>query len=230
MKTIVFRICSWLQSWGVHSKYTIRNTNNEPTKSGIIGMIGNAMGVHDYDSELYDKLRCSPMAVRVEREGDVIKDYHIASGFRNLQGKSKTGSLPTDRYYLQNAFFYVAMTMDNSLAEEVAYAVRHPQSQLYFGRKCCVPVFPVLVGTYDSEDLIDVLKSIKPNSLEKEFIEQGFTEYNKIKRFIFETTERTIMGDDVRDIPISEKCYSERRVAQEFIAVNTEDAECTSQG
>ena len=44
MSTLVLRLAAPMQSWGSDSKYNIRKTNREPTKSGVLGMIAAALG------------------------------------------------------------------------------------------------------------------------------------------------------------------------------------------
>ena len=42
MATLLLRLAAPLQSWGSGSKFNIRSTEREPTKSGVIGMIAAA--------------------------------------------------------------------------------------------------------------------------------------------------------------------------------------------
>ena len=39
MATLLLRLAAPLQAWGSSSKFNIRTTEREPTKSGVIGMI-----------------------------------------------------------------------------------------------------------------------------------------------------------------------------------------------
>ena len=70
MATLLLRLAAPLQSWGCGSKFNIRNTEREPTKSGVIGMIAAAMGIQRND----DPKKLEPLCrlrygVRVDREG-----------------------------------------------------------------------------------------------------------------------------------------------------------------
>lgn len=45
MATLLLRLAAPLQSWGADSKFEIRKTNREPTKSGVIGLLAAALGL-----------------------------------------------------------------------------------------------------------------------------------------------------------------------------------------
>ena len=38
MSTLLLRVAAPLQSWGIDSKFDIRRTGREPSKSGVIGL------------------------------------------------------------------------------------------------------------------------------------------------------------------------------------------------
>ena len=39
MSTLLLRLAGPLQSWGTDSKFEVRRTENEPSKSGVIGLV-----------------------------------------------------------------------------------------------------------------------------------------------------------------------------------------------
>ena len=39
MAVLLLRLAAPLQAWGSNSKFIIRNTEREPTKSGVVGML-----------------------------------------------------------------------------------------------------------------------------------------------------------------------------------------------
>ena len=43
-KTLLLRLAAPMQSWGVASKYTTRDTAMGPSKSGVIGLLAAALG------------------------------------------------------------------------------------------------------------------------------------------------------------------------------------------
>ncbi len=44
MSTLLLRLAGPMQSWGVQSRFTIRGTGLEPSKSGVIGLVCAALG------------------------------------------------------------------------------------------------------------------------------------------------------------------------------------------
>ena len=44
MATLLLRLAAPLQSWGADSKFEVRKTNREPTKSGVLGLLAAALG------------------------------------------------------------------------------------------------------------------------------------------------------------------------------------------
>ena len=51
MSTLLLRLAAPLQSWGIDSKFDIRRTGREPSKSGVIGLICAALGIKRDDED-----------------------------------------------------------------------------------------------------------------------------------------------------------------------------------
>ena len=150
---LVLRLEGVLQSWGEHSKWDYRDSALLPTKSGIIGLIGCAMGIERGERQLVELSECLRLAVRVDRPGREVVDFHTvqSKNLLNAQGKhrGKQGeysTLVTYRTYLQDACFTVAITGEKYLLEKIEQAFWHPKWPVYLGRKSCVPSCPVCVG------------------------------------------------------------------------------------
>jgi CRISPR system Cascade subunit CasD len=80
MNVVFLRLEGPLQAWGLRARWEERDTASEPTKSGVIGLIGCAMGVrrgNDRLRTLSEELR---MGVRVDQQGDLLVDYHTTGG------------------------------------------------------------------------------------------------------------------------------------------------------
>ena len=45
MAALLLRLAAPLQSWGADSKFEVRKTDREPTKSGVIGLLAAALGL-----------------------------------------------------------------------------------------------------------------------------------------------------------------------------------------
>lgn len=166
MRSLVLRLEGPLQSWATQSKLGIRDTDREPSKSGVIGLIGAALGMDRDDDVQLAELRALSMAVRVDRAGALLRDYHTVGGgrFRDRSergdlryfvfdtdaGKVGSNCIPTERYYLQDASFTVALSGESGLMERIAGAVRMPHWPIFLGRRACVPSAPVFL------DLVDI--------------------------------------------------------------------------
>ena len=140
-----------LQSWGVRARWDVRDSSERPTKSGVIGLIGNAMGLVRRDQRLVELGNLLRFGIRVDRAGEKMVDFHTVSGaLRSADGKRKgTESNPytllTPRTYLQDASFLAGLEGGCELVEECAKAISKPRRPYFLGRKCCPPSAPVFV-------------------------------------------------------------------------------------
>ncbi|WP_367434345.1 type I-E CRISPR-associated protein Cas5/CasD [Streptomyces celluloflavus] len=77
---LLARLAGPLQSWGVNSRFDQRDTNLRPTKSGFIGLLAAAAGYRREEPLTpLDELR---FAVRADRPGTPVDDYHTVGGGR----------------------------------------------------------------------------------------------------------------------------------------------------
>ena len=137
MSTLLLRLAAPLQAWGTDSKFEVRRTNREPSKSGVIGLLAAALGLRR-DADL-SKLSALRFGVRVDRNGEVIKDFHMA--------KADKTSYLTYRYYLSDAIFLVGLeSEDRSFLEQIERALRNPCFPLFLGRRSCPPTLPLVLG------------------------------------------------------------------------------------
>lgn len=145
---LVLRLEGALQAWGEMSKWDFRDSADLPTKSGIIGMLGCALGLERGDPELPALSECVRLAIRADRSGVRTVDFQTVTGapLRNAEGKPKSGgnTIISRHAYLQDACFTVFLETDDQLRERLAAALQAPKWPLYLGRKNCVPARPVL--------------------------------------------------------------------------------------
>ena len=99
MATLLLRLAAPLQAWGADSKFETRKTGREPTKSGVIGLLAAALGLRRDEREALLRLTGLRFGVRVEREGQLLVDYHTA------KTQDEKTSYVTYRHYLQDAVF-----------------------------------------------------------------------------------------------------------------------------
>ena len=156
-KLLILRLEGALQSWGATSKWDDRGSEEFPTKSGVIGMLGCALGMTRGDPELAELNDAVVMAVRADRCGERCVDFQTVTGapLYNAEGKPRSSgnTFISNRVYLQDACFTVILEMDDKWHERIVAALKEPKWCLYLGRKTCVPSRPVLeceAPEYDS--------------------------------------------------------------------------------
>ncbi|WP_457557385.1 type I-E CRISPR-associated protein Cas5/CasD [Candidatus Harpocratesius sp.] len=155
---LVMRLEGPLQSWGLESRWDMRDTGTEPSKSGIVGLIGCALGIPRFDPELEKLSTHLLMGVRTENAGAIIRDFQTITGkvlLANGKEKKENNTILSPKMYLEDASFLVVLQGDGNLLKKIAAALQSPHWQLYLGRKCCVPtrpLFETLTRDYASID------------------------------------------------------------------------------
>jgi CRISPR system Cascade subunit CasD len=149
--SVLLRLEGPLQSWGTRSRFPERDTETEPSKSGVLGLVGAALGMPRDDAALLERLAACRLAVRVDQEGKLLRDYHTVGG-GTFRGKphgvfDAKGTVLTSRHYLQSASFIVALGYeDGALAARIDQALGAPKWPLALGRRACAPSLPVRAG------------------------------------------------------------------------------------
>lgn len=154
MSVLLLSLSGPLQSWGDSSRFTVRQTRLEPTKSGVLGLAAAALGRVRGDST--DDLCALEFGVRADQPGTVIRDFQTE---RSMDGKI---AMPlSHRYYLADAKFLVALGGSDELIGEIEAALRSPKWPLYLGRRSCPPDGPVCRRPSDGpySDIRDALRS-----------------------------------------------------------------------
>lgn len=193
--TLFLRLEGPLQAWGERGRWGVRDTAPEPTKSGVIGLLGCALGISEDEPlrHLSDSLR---MGVRVDRPGTRLTDYHTTGGgferpmMLTSQGKFKDTPELSWRDYLCDASFLVALQSDDqSLIQQLADGVKNPVWPFYLGRKACIPAEKLFVGIDHHPDLVIALRQhpLPPRPKEKlpipyTIIETAPTAENALRR------------------------------------------------
>jgi CRISPR system Cascade subunit CasD len=160
MSVLLLRLAGPMQSWGTRSRFSNRDTGLEPSRSGVVGLLCAARGIPREDEAALtafgmDKLK---MAVRIDREGRLMRDYHTAQNVRRADTtKTPQETVLSERFYLADADFLVGLQGEQTFLEELTVALRAPVWQLCLGRKSFVPALPVLEAVSDG-DVLDVLR------------------------------------------------------------------------
>jgi len=146
MATLLIKLSAPMQSWGIQSRFTERDTTREPTKSGIVGLLCAALGwKRDHDLSPFSPENML-MGVRVEREGNVQRDYHITQNV--IKQTEGTTTVVSNRYFLSDAEFIVGLeSKDIGLLNKLKIALENPIFPLFLGRKAFPPASPLIPTT-----------------------------------------------------------------------------------
>jgi len=171
MPALLMRLAGPMQAWGTQSRFTVRDTGMEPSKSGVIGLICSALGRPRTKS--IEDLCSLKMGVRVDQEGVMKREYQTAGGGKmwgkdygviNADEKSRK-TVTSSRYYLCDADFIVGFQGDDpELLSEIQLHLKNPVWQIFLGRKAFVPSVPVFfpdeIAIVEENDLEKALSSI----------------------------------------------------------------------
>lgn len=180
--TVLLRLEGPTQGWGTAaSRWDYRITAPRPTKSGVIGMVANAMG-RDFDDPV-DDLAALRYGIRADRPGHTEYDYRMAGGgtfpldartaFENPKlTASDTGRIMygapratkndawTDAAregvrrsftFLADSAFLAALTGPAHLVAAIAQAVEQPARLVSLGRRADPPSQPLLYAVLDGD-------------------------------------------------------------------------------
>lgn len=194
MRSLVLNFSGPLQSWGVESRFNRRSTGTEPSKSGVIGLLAAAQG-RSRTADISDLAEIS-MAVRVDRPGQLLEDFHTAS-----RPKSKHSSL-SHRHYRTDAAYTAAIAGEAALIAALGEAVTQPEFPLYLGRRSC-PAPPNLYGgvfdVADPEELLRDLDAVPWQASEDYRRTLGKSVYLPLVR----DARVGEVGESVYDVPVS---------------------------
>ena len=226
MSVLLLRLAGPMQAWGTQSRFSVRDTGLEPSKSGVVGLLCAALGKPRDESLRPDlpslaALAALRMAVRIDRPGTIARDYQtacnvaIASSIPGKAAKLKECE-PSTRYFLADADFLVGLDGPLTLLERLDQALASPVWPLYLGRKSFVPSVPVRIdgGLLPQGTLPDALK-LQP-WLRRTKREEPAT----LLRIVMEQ-DQSMDGDARNDVPLSfvsrDRHFTARRVKDEFL-------------
>lgn len=223
MKTLLLQFIGPMQSWGTQSRYSIRETNLEPSKSGVIGLIYSALGKKREEEEIDEKEKPSlerlanlRLGVRIDSAGTMLCDYHTVGGspphkaekrIYLASGKLSDNAVISYRYYLSDAKFLVGLeSEDEDLIELLFDKIAKPQQQIFLGRKSFIPSEPVWL----SDGLLEM-------PLEEELMNYPLLDSQIIQKEVVAVLETTPNDPEAivrHDVPIS---YLKRQFAVRYV-------------
>lgn len=215
MNVLLFRLTGPMQSWGTQSRFTVRDTGLEPSKSGVIGLICAALGRRR--SEPVADLASLRLGVRVEREGKMESDYHTALNVVKASGeRAKDGeAVVSTRFYLADADFLAGLEGEDwSLLKQIDEALQKPCWLLFLGRKAFPPGKPVHLpdGLQPDRDLSQALRTY-PMAARMDISQPA-----KI-RLVLEDPAGEAVRVDQPVAPFSERRFAPRRVRIEYVSL-----------
>lgn len=218
--TLLLRIEGPLQSWGGEGAALRRTTRSEPTFSGVIGLIANALGRRrDEDVSDLGELR---FGVRCDHPGHIMRDYQTAGagpfprtapefpgGIRQADGKIPTDRtkriLPTSREMISDAAFLCGLEGDPDLLRTVDDALAAPARPLFLGRKANPPSRPLRLndGLHVDVELIEALKGYP-------LLDGRRSRVNDAVRMLITSKPGEPWDQLVRDVPVGNAFVSRR--------------------
>jgi len=214
MPILLLRLAGPMQSWGTTSRFDERDSQLEPSKSGVLGLVCAALGRDR--AEPVDDLARLKMGVRVDREGLLMRDYQTATGVVSAAGKvDLERTVISPRYYLSDAAFLVGLAgSDQALLECIHAALRVPRWPLALGRKAFPPGEPVwLEGAIRPDGLRESLlawpRIAKPRSGQRD----------EPLRLLLEDDSTGAVRLDQPVAPFAERRFGPRYVASEAVHV-----------
>lgn len=162
MNGLLLRLSGLLQSWGERGVFHQRDTSAFPTRSALIGMFAAAQGrTRDHALDPYPDLPGTPshhdlqFTIRIDRPGRLYRDFHtVGGGYPHNQGLHRAdgghrpqnaSTLVSQRDYLADAVFTLAVQGPDPLLAHIADTLTHPRFAPYLGRRACLPDEPLLL-------------------------------------------------------------------------------------
>ena len=155
---LLFQLYGPLASWGEPAVGEYRPTATHPGKSQTTGLLGAALGLtREQEKELAALAGGYGLAVRIDAEGELLRDYHttqVPPARRGRRFHTRREELSVDDLYtiLSQRDYQVEAAWTCALwrreyaphsLEELEKALRQPRFVLYLGRKSCPPALPL---------------------------------------------------------------------------------------
>ncbi|MCX7214712.1 MAG: type I-E CRISPR-associated protein Cas5/CasD [Burkholderiales bacterium] len=209
MSTLLIPLVGPIQSWSVDARFGERLTLQEPSKSGVIGLLCAALG-RDRKEPIGD-LVSMPFGVRVDRPGVLLRDYHTALEVASA-GTTSRDTVLSNRWYLSDAAFLVGFQGDAEFLGRLHNALKHPVWPVFLGRKACLPALPLAMpDAVVDAPLIDALRAASP--LPSAELSQAF-------RLVIDDPKGPQSRPDQPTGPFAQRQFSLRRVRTDVFAWN----------
>lgn len=176
MKYLIFLLYAPFSSWGVALPGLVRETDDHPTKSGVVGFLCACLGItREMEKEFVDFASSIGFACREDNPGERMRDFHTTRAIKN--------NVVSERFYLTDAVFSVCIWKKNDSShnlEEIADALHKPKFTPFLGRKCCIAGMPPSPLIISAENLSEAFEQYALPELLKPVIKD-----NKEPRRVF---------------------------------------------
>ena len=176
---LILRLDTPLMSFGGVVIDNFGDTDDWPSASLLVGIIGNALGYRRTDREDLQALQARLVfACRADCEGERVRDFQAAALNKNDKGwtthgqpegrdggaKTYMGKHLRYRFYWTDRVITVALRLQpaegDPTLDQVAKALDYPARPLFIGRKPCLPTAPLLVGQGSGESALDAVAKV----------------------------------------------------------------------
>lgn len=228
MKYLLFQLYAHSQSWGTSMNSRFMTTEDHPTKSAILGLVGTAMGIKMEDMDLHPEFQSLFFACREEAVGTIRNDFQttIVEGYKE-KGKRlikfKENSILANKEYLQDAAFIGCLWGIDDFLLSIQKALRTPHFTVSLGRMSCPPALPFKPEIIEAINLKKAFSSYTIDSMLEPILAKGPL------RFFWETEDNSIpIVKKIirRDQPLLWKCRSFATREENIGFMEKEDKPC----
>lgn len=197
---LILKLKGAMQSWGSHSYEDYRPTENIPTRSGLVGLLGACLGIDRKELGKQKELSNSFLfAVRADKKEVVsrkIVDFHTVEGVLKVDGTINPYPVITKREYLVDTEFTVAIEFAPNAKYNlttVKQALSKPVFTPVLGRRSCPITRPLFQAEIMANSLPEALSMVEPkegiiyseigNELDKEIVVRDTPVFNGKRHF-----------------------------------------------
>ncbi len=178
---LLMRLEAPLMAFGTTLIDSLGPVQDFPATSLITGLVANALGWSRSDVDKLQSLQDRLVhAVRLDREGERLRDYQTANLEANDTGWTRSGKPEgraggagtykgqhqRQRWYQADASALIALRLDpddqEPTLDAVADALCYPARPLFIGRKPCLPSTPIFAGWVEAADASSAIAIANP--------------------------------------------------------------------
>jgi CRISPR system Cascade subunit CasD len=176
VRFLVFRLYGPLASWGEVAVGEVRPTDLQPSRSAMLGLLGAALGFRRDDHRHAELGAGLFFAVRVDRVGAPLVDYHTVQTMPPRRGRifltraeqlrgfrHELATIVSRRHYRMDAAYTIAIWQNvkgpEVRLEMLAQALEFPVFLLYLGRKSCPPAHPLAPRVLEAETVVAAMRA-----------------------------------------------------------------------